>query len=477
MSTQKPPQRLDALESMVNDVVVQTAKAIRSSRADGPRAVPAVSHGQRIQDLHSNFNSVLDDMESELMRVKAILQRDLDLMRAKRRQAVIPEPVMLSQPVPATAPEAPVSSGPPQPGGVPSAASAPPQPRLQLKQPPSAASAAPNAAVRPPVAKMNAGGAPFPNMGIGHMPQAGPVKMKTESPPKPSPAALNVHGKPPVQKAASPMVKTASAPGANISTIKKESPGIKHASIATAKTGSPALKTSSPVPPIKKTSPVFAPVKPAPKATPPPAAATVPPPQAAKKAVPPQAAPPPPKPQPTSTQPADPLDGIIDLTNPATLQNGAGGIGAAAPPPPSGAAPQLNFTNMQFSLAPPLSATEPSNPSGGDNDFDLDSFITDATNNLLTDQFAGGNGAGSAAGQPSTTGTAGDPMDTSGGGGDASTKVDVNAMDKEIADLLRLDGPTDLSSADAAGGSSFDDMWIEAGNTNMGEFDSSYFEM
>ncbi|TLD33575.1 hypothetical protein PspLS_00502 [Pyricularia sp. CBS 133598] len=477
MAAQKPPQRLDALESMVNDVVVQTAKAIRSSRVDGPRAVPAVSHGQRIQDLHNNFNSVLDDMESELMKAKAILQRDLDLMRAKRRLAVIPEPVMLSQPVAVTAPEAPVPPVPPQPGVVPSAASALPQPRLQLKQPPLVAAAASNAAVRPPVAKMNAGGAPFPNMGVGHTPQVGPVKMKTESPPKPSPAALNVPGKPPVQKGAPPMVKTASAPGVNASAIKKESPSIKHATVATAKTASPALKNSSPVPPTKKTSPVSAPVKPAPKATPPPAAATVPPPQAAKKVAPPPVAAPPPKPMPNPPQPADPLDGIIDLTNPATLQNGVGGVGAGAPAPPSGAAPQLNFTNMQFSLAPPLNATEPSNPSGGDTDFDLDSFITDATNNLLTDQFAGGNGTGSAAGPSQSTGMTGDPMDTSGGGGDASTKVDVNTMDKEIDDLLRLDGPTDLSSADAAGGSSFDDMWIEAGNTNMGEFDSSYFEM
>ncbi|KAH8843409.1 hypothetical protein MCOR27_010899 [Pyricularia oryzae] len=473
MASQKPPQRLDALESMVNDVVVQTAKAIRSSRVDGPRAVPAVSHGQRIQDLHNNFNSVLDDVESELMKAKAILQRDLDLMRAKRRQAVIPEPVMLSQPVMGTAPEAPFPPGPPQLGIVPSPASVPPQPRLQLKQPPSVAAATPNAAPRPPVAKMTAGGAPFPNMGVGHTPQTGPVKMKTESPPKPSPAALNVPGKPPVQKVAPPMVKTASAPGANASAIKKESPGIKHASVATVKTGSPALKTSSPVPPVKKISLVSAPVKPAPKATPPPAAATVPPPQSAKKVAPPPVAAPPPKPQPNPTQPADPLDGIIDLTNPATLQNGAGVIGAGPPPPPSGAAPQLNFTNMQFSLAPPLSATESSNPPGGDTDFDLDSFITDATNNLLTDQFAGGNETGSAAGPPPTTGTTGDPMDTTGEGGDASNKVDV------LADLLRLDGPTELSSADAdaAGGSSFDDLWIEAGNTNMGEFDSSYFEM
>ncbi|KAH9430879.1 hypothetical protein MCOR02_008203 [Pyricularia oryzae] len=98
---------------------------------------------------------------------------------------------------------------------------------------------------------------------------------------------------------------------------------------------------------------------------------------------------------------------------------------------------------MQFSLAPPLSATESSNPPGGDTDFDLDSFITDATNNLLTDQFAGGNETGSAAGPPPTTGTTGDPMDTTGEGGDASNKVDV------LADLLRLDGPTELSSADA----------------------------
>ncbi|KAH9430878.1 hypothetical protein MCOR02_008202 [Pyricularia oryzae] len=314
MASQKPPQRLDALESMVNDVVVQTAKAIRSSRVDGPRAVPAVSHGQRIQDLHNNFNSVLDDVESELMKAKAILQRDLDLMRAKRRQAVIPEPVMLSQPVMGTAPEAPFPPGPPQLGIVPSPASVPPQPRLQLKQPPSVAAATPNAAPRPPVAKMTAGGAPFPNMGVGHTPQTGPVKMKTESPPKPSPAALNVPGKPPVQKVAPPMVKTASAPGANASAIKKESPGIKHASVATVKTGSPALKTSSPVPPVKKISLVSAPVKPAPKATPPPAAATVPPPQSAKKVAPPPVAAPPPKPQPNPTQPADPLDGIIDLT-------------------------------------------------------------------------------------------------------------------------------------------------------------------
>lgn len=465
MASQKPPQRFDALEAAVNDVVVQTAKAIRSSRADGPRAVPAVSHGHRIQQLHSNFNSALDDMESELMKAKAILQRDLDLMRAKRRLAVVPEPVMLSQPVAVSGPEVTASAVPPPAAVVPTAPASQPQP--QLKQPPT-----PN---------MNPGGAPFPNMGVGQASQASPVNIKAESPPKQPPAALNVSGRSP-QKGASPMVKTASAPGAKPATLKKESPGVKSATLATVKAGSPALKTASPGPPLKKASPIPASVKPVPKATPPPVTASVPPPPVANKAAAsPVVAIPPPKPQPVAPPPppADPLDGILDLTNPTTFQNGGGAIGSGATAS-AGTGPQLNFTNMQFSLAPPPSATtEPPSSTGGENDFDLDSFITDATNNLLTDQFGGtGNGPGSATGPSPATGAADDPMDTSGGG-DASAKVDVNVIDKEIADLLRFDGPTDLSSAggDAAGSSSFDDMWIDGGSTNMGEFDSSYFDM
>ncbi|KAK4250574.1 hypothetical protein C7999DRAFT_38414 [Corynascus novoguineensis] len=140
-------RQIDRLPNVVNDVLVTTAKAFKAARRDGKAnpAAAAAAMETRIPDAVERFNALLDDVESEILFAKAVLERELKLVRAKRQQ-----PPPEQKPV------------------------APPAPMVvDLESPKMAAKEAPTGLPGPPLSNAQASGtpaskpvAPFPNMGF-----------------------------------------------------------------------------------------------------------------------------------------------------------------------------------------------------------------------------------------------------------------------------------------------------------------------
>ncbi|PHH71362.1 hypothetical protein CDD83_5208 [Cordyceps sp. RAO-2017] len=87
-----PPRakdRLDTLQLLVNDVLVQTGKALRASRRDGHGNVPAAhcSLQARLPETIKAFHAALDDLESDIIRAKSVLLRDLNELQSQNAQA------------------------------------------------------------------------------------------------------------------------------------------------------------------------------------------------------------------------------------------------------------------------------------------------------------------------------------------------------------------------------------------------------
>lgn len=104
-----------------------------------------------------------------------------------------------------------------------------------------------------------------------------------------------------------------------------------------------------------------------------------------------------------------------------------------------------------------------------DTEFDLETYVADATNNILSDSFSGSGGN-----QPSATvaGDASRPIDLSNGdSANAPLKSSgADALNSNVDDLFKMDGDMDLG---AAGDTNFDDLWIE-GDT---AFDTNFFDL
>ncbi|PNY27220.1 Uncharacterized protein TCAP_02840 [Tolypocladium capitatum] len=88
---------LDALQLLVNDVLVQTGKALRASRRDTHGNIAPV-HGSlqaKLPDTIKQFHAALDDLESDIIRAKSVLLRDLNELQAQRKPAeqLQPRPV------------------------------------------------------------------------------------------------------------------------------------------------------------------------------------------------------------------------------------------------------------------------------------------------------------------------------------------------------------------------------------------------
>ncbi|KAL8371434.1 hypothetical protein RB595_001304 [Gaeumannomyces hyphopodioides] len=518
MANAKSVSPLDTLELLVNDVLVQAGKAFKSSRRDA-RRVPSLASVNKIRDIHVDFNSALDDVESELIRAKAVLQRDLDQLRAKRRPVVIPEPVMI--PLAPTGPTPGLGAPAPPLGTLPMAG---PGPGSGHRNVPKQPALHPPPASRP-VPRLKQG-APFPNMGIdppppGPVPQPSVSKVKTEphTPQLTGPAKLpaTTQAVKPGAKSGSPVVKNTSSSPALKSVPpagKATSPAKKAIPSPVVKPGSLAMKTTPSLPAAgKANSPVTAPVRPAPKATPPTAPKTSLPPASAPKsaAVVPAATAPAPAPVPTPPvvhAPAAPMAAAIPaqvpapalasgIPNPAQLtqamgqpdpltgilemSNAPSGGGGGVLPPGTTATPHLNFTDMQFSLAPgnmdPQSQPQ-SHPQGAagtdsmDTEFDLETYVADATNNILSDSFSGSGGN-----QPSiaVAGDASRLIDLSNADSASAPfkNSDAEALNSNMDDLFKMDGDMDLG---VAGDSNFDDLWIE-GDATMEDFDTKYFDL
>ncbi|KAM4055360.1 hypothetical protein HRG_008713 [Hirsutella rhossiliensis] len=85
----RPKDPLDALQHMINDVLVHTGKALRASRKDGHGNGPS-PHGSiqaRLPETIKSFHSALDSLDSDIVRAKSVLLRDLNELRSQRAQS------------------------------------------------------------------------------------------------------------------------------------------------------------------------------------------------------------------------------------------------------------------------------------------------------------------------------------------------------------------------------------------------------
>ncbi|TDZ41152.1 hypothetical protein CTRI78_v009896 [Colletotrichum trifolii] len=84
----------DALQGLINDVLIQTGKALKTVNRDGKQSAHAqLSLQTKMPEIIESFHWKLDDLESEITRAKAALQRDLDRIQEARRPVQPPAPV------------------------------------------------------------------------------------------------------------------------------------------------------------------------------------------------------------------------------------------------------------------------------------------------------------------------------------------------------------------------------------------------
>ncbi|KAK3301606.1 uncharacterized protein B0T15DRAFT_317244 [Chaetomium strumarium] len=235
MAARRPPLPLDLLPQIVNEVIVTTGKAFKAAKRDG-KANPAevsVAINERIPAAVERFNSVLDDLEADILRAKSVLLRDLNQIRAQRNPPP-PEP----KPV---APPAPMSIDLTSPK-----LTAKPEPLTGLPGP------------TPPVNQANKPVAPFPNMGFD---SASRQMAPTPSPKMAAkPRDVKGHGRP------AGAVGGVAAGRASTAPLKKETkvpaPQVPRPGVA-ATAPQPTLNPSAPI----KGSPTTVPSRPAPATT------------------------------------------------------------------------------------------------------------------------------------------------------------------------------------------------------------------
>ncbi|KAK2627219.1 hypothetical protein QTJ16_003185 [Diplocarpon rosae] len=94
-----PTSTIDVLQSMINGILIETGKALRPSKKDGSKSLDAVNTRLKatIPSMAEHFHEALDDLESDIVRAKAVLLRDLEILRAKR--IVLEDPVPVVQDV------------------------------------------------------------------------------------------------------------------------------------------------------------------------------------------------------------------------------------------------------------------------------------------------------------------------------------------------------------------------------------------
>ncbi|GAO16431.1 uncharacterized protein UV8b_06394 [Ustilaginoidea virens] len=106
-SSPKARDPLDALQLLVNDVLVHTGKALRASRRDGQGNLPPSPPQAKLPDTIKDFHSALDNLENGIIRAKSVLLRDMDQLRIHKHAC---QQSHISQPHPVQAqPNSPVT--------------------------------------------------------------------------------------------------------------------------------------------------------------------------------------------------------------------------------------------------------------------------------------------------------------------------------------------------------------------------------
>ncbi|KAK7987503.1 hypothetical protein PG989_007818 [Apiospora arundinis] len=462
MAAQQPKDPLDVLQHTFNEYLVNTGKALRASHKNGPRSVASTAGAinSKMADTMKTYHYALDDLESEITRAKAVLLRDLEKLQAARMPVKEPTP-----PPPPPQPQQPV---------------APPAPMMEdVKQPaavmlemPSTAAHTVNPNMGFEVVKEETKRvAPFPDMGMG---LAADVVDLTSG------GGSDV--KPP----------TATAAAAPVTASPRVPPGGIKTGPLGARATPPVKQSPKPTPPMTtKSTPTGAPA---------PGVKAIPAPQQQHPA---------PAPAPDND------NDVIDITmSGVPPPPSAGPTGGAAMADMTGG--ELNFTNMEFTLAPTPTEAQgappaPMAPMAPMQDFDLSSFATqgDGGNDLLSmDSFGTGPadlaGAGGAPGATVATGagatgnnnnTAVAPPQSTAAPAPpqpTATTTDGPAAGDTSTDSANIDSLFDLGSAGGdnmdldlnlsdgggmggMGENSFNDLFMPDGD--MDQFDEQYFQL
>lgn len=113
MSRSKNP--LDSLQSMVNGILIETGRALRGSDKEGGRTFANANTRLRstIPSAIENFHQALDDLESDIVRAKAVLLRDLEELQSKRFALENPPIQVAAEPIrePSVEVESPTKNG------------------------------------------------------------------------------------------------------------------------------------------------------------------------------------------------------------------------------------------------------------------------------------------------------------------------------------------------------------------------------
>ncbi|PQE18097.1 hypothetical protein CJF31_00007981 [Rutstroemia sp. NJR-2017a BVV2] len=115
MAQPHPPKGpVDALQGMINAILIETGKALRPSDKEGGRTMANSSHRLRltIPNAIDHFHQALDELEAEIVRAKSVLGRDLETLRSKRIAAENPPQLDVIEEAPAPQPASPPSTLP-----------------------------------------------------------------------------------------------------------------------------------------------------------------------------------------------------------------------------------------------------------------------------------------------------------------------------------------------------------------------------
>ncbi|CAI4211838.1 unnamed protein product [Parascedosporium putredinis] len=227
MADSKPEQALDILQQTINDILIQTGKALKAAQSQGPRNV-------------------------EQVHAKSVLTRDLEKLRAAKASSMSPVAIKNETPKPVFQSPVPIPT-------IPKAAKAPTpkmqQKQIQQQQQQMRNAAAQNMAASRPVA-------PIPDMGID-IPAPSPAQSVT------SPVVIKKEAK---ASSATPKTKASTLANGGKGEAKR-SPAIKSSTpipipvIPTAQTQAPSsVQTPVPVPPVPAAA--MTPAPPAPTAPP-----------------------------------------------------------------------------------------------------------------------------------------------------------------------------------------------------------------
>lgn len=102
-STSAAPKQepLDALQSLINDVLVQTGKALRASRKDSRgnlTHVPGTSQSKLPETIRL-FHNALDELEVEIIEAKSVLLRDLNELQERKKKLLAQTQTTPQQPI------------------------------------------------------------------------------------------------------------------------------------------------------------------------------------------------------------------------------------------------------------------------------------------------------------------------------------------------------------------------------------------